>query len=304
MVLTGYLAPEDLEHEVAAELELAGVQISARHERLFLSEDPPIECRWAANTWHDAEWISVTSIGHAARELRAIQRSWATYSPHHAGRSGLITAKLPHISSKPLAIGDLAPTPPLGSWMLLEPTLLLAAPRCSDPFPNGAPRIEEHRVGPPSRAYLKLWEALARARRWPTTGDECLDLGASPGGWTWLAAQTGATVTAIDKAPLADNVAGMRNVHWQQGSAFALEPRDHPTVDWLFSDIICYPGRLLSLVNRWIEAGAARNIVCSIKFQGPTDHGIVAEFAAVPGAEVRHLHNNKHELTFTCLDIA
>ncbi|MEZ5225733.1 MAG: SAM-dependent methyltransferase [Acidimicrobiales bacterium] len=187
--------------------------------------------------------------------------------------------------------------------MLLEPTLLLAAATCSDPFPNGAPRIDEQRVGPPSRAYLKLWEALARARRWPQAGEHCLDLGASPGGWTWLLAQTGAAVTAVDKAPLADDVARHPNVQWVQGSAFALEPRDQPVVDWLFSDIICYPGRLLQLVQRWIDAGAARNIVCTIKFQGATDHGVVADFAAIEGATVRHLHHNKHELTFTLLDI-
>ncbi len=303
MALTGYLAPEDLEDEVTTELALAGVEITARYERLFLSEDPPVESRWAANIWRDPQWIPVNSIGHAARELKARQRSWAAYSPYHGGRSRLITDKLPHVSAKALAVGGLAPTPPLGSWMLLEPTMLLAAADCSDPFPNGAPRIDEQREGPPSRAYLKLWEALARARRWPTEGEQCLDLGASPGGWTWLLAQTGATVMAVDKAPIADNVLDMRNVEWRQGSAFAIEPRHHDVVDWLFSDIICYPGRLLSLVHRWIDAGAARNIVCSIKFQGPTDHGIVADFAAIPGAGVRHLHHNKHELTFTLLDI-
>ena len=29
-----------------------------------------------------------------------------------------------------------------------------------------------------------------------------------------------------------------------------------------------------------------------------TDHAIVREFAAIPGASVLHLHHNKHELTF------
>ncbi len=177
MTLTGYLAPEGLEHELADELSLAGVEISARHDRLFLAEGPPVEARWAANVWRDATWIPIDSIGHAARELKAIQRNWAAYSPYLSGRSRLITEKLPHVSSKPVAIGDLAPTPPLGSWMLVDPSLLLAAADCSDPFPNGVPRIEEDRTGPPSRAYLKLWEALARARRWPQPGEHCLDLG-------------------------------------------------------------------------------------------------------------------------------
>lgn len=302
MTTTGYLAPEGLEHELSEELELAGVAISARHEQLFLSEDPPVTPRWAANVWHDAQWMPITSIGNAAKQLREIQRSWAPYAPYHTGRARLIADKLPPLSTKPLTIGDRAPTPPLGSFFLVDPNLLLVAADCSDPFPNGVPRIDEQRIGPPSRAYRKLWEALVRARRWPTPGEHCLDLGASPGGWTWLAAQTGATVTAVDKAPLADQIDRLSNVTWQEGSAFALDPASHAGADWLFSDIICYPGRLLTLVHRWLDADAARNFVCSIKFQGPTDHGIVNEFAAIPGANVRHLHHNKHELTFTLLD--
>ncbi|MEZ5225734.1 MAG: hypothetical protein R2710_03410 [Acidimicrobiales bacterium] len=67
MVLTGYLAPEGFEHELAGELARAGVRVTARHDRLFLSDDPAIDARWAANTWLDAEWLTVTSIGHAAR---------------------------------------------------------------------------------------------------------------------------------------------------------------------------------------------------------------------------------------------
>lgn len=302
MAFTGYLAPIDLEHELADELAVGGVAVTARHDRLFLSESKPIEARWAANTWHDVQRIPVTSIGHAAKELKAMQRNWSGYAPYHTGRAGLISEKLPFVSAKPIELGGLAPTAPLGSWMLLEPTIMLAARDCSDPFPNGEARIPDLQDGPPSRAYQKLWEALVRARRWPAPGEQCLDLGASPGGWTWVAAQTGAKVTAIDKAPLAGNVDAMPNVTWQQGSAFALEPEGRPPVDWLFSDVICYPGRLLNLVQRWVEAGAARNIVCSIKFQGATDHGIVAEFAAIEGARVRHLHHNKHELTFTLLD--
>ena len=41
-----------------------------------------------------------------------------------------------------------------------------------------------------------------------------------------------------------------------------------------------------------------RNFVCTIKFQGETDHETARAFAAIPGASVLHLHQNKHELTF------
>jgi 23S rRNA (cytidine2498-2'-O)-methyltransferase len=40
-----------------------------------------------------------------------------------------------------------------------------------------------------------------------------------------------------------------------------------------------------------------RNFVCTLKFQGTTDHESAAAFGAIPGARVLHLHYNKHELT-------
>ncbi len=299
MTLTGYLAPVELEHELRDELATAGVTVQSRPvDRLVLSADPPFDSAWAANIWHDVEHIPIRSIGHAAQELRARQRNWAMHAPVHRGRAKLIAEKLPHVSARPVEIGGHAPGAPLGSWTLVEPDLLLAATRCSSPFPNGEARLVEDRTGPPSRAYLKLYEAFVRLRRWPSPGETCLDLGASPGGWTWLLAQTGATVEAVDKAPLDPAVGALANVRWREGSAFAIDPRHHAPVDYLCSDVVCYPQRLLGLVQRWVEAGTARDMICSIKFQGPTDHGIVRDFAAVDGARVLHLHHNKHELTF------
>jgi 23S rRNA (cytidine2498-2'-O)-methyltransferase len=297
--LTGYLAPVDLEHELRDEMTAAGRRVTQRpHGRLVISAEEPIASVWAANVWRDAERIPITSIGHAAKELRERQRNWAMYAPVHGGRAKLIAEKLPAVSAKPVPIGGAVPDAPLGSWTLLEPDLLLAAGDCSSPFPNGEARLVEDRDGPPSRAYLKLYESFVRLRRWPTPSETCLDLGASPGGWTWLLAQTGATVVAIDKAPLAGPVDRLPNVRWRQGSAFALDPRHEAPVDWLCSDIICYPQRLLGLVQRWLDAGTARNLICTIKFQGVTDQGVVREFQAIPGGHVLHLHHNRHELTF------
>ena len=87
-------------------------------------------------------------------------------------------------------------------------------------------------------------------------------------------------------------------VEWRGESAFGLDPASVGPVDWLFSDVICYPARLLRLVERWRASGLVRNFVCTIKFQGETDHETPRAFAAIPGASVLHLHQNKHELTF------
>ncbi len=295
---TAYLAPQGFADQLQEELQLAGVAVVRRHERLFVCDGPAITAAWAANTWHDSIELPVTSIGEAARALRDIQRNWAMYAPLHHRRAALIDGRLPHVSARAIVFPAAAPAAPLGSWTLLAADRLLAAARCSSPFANGEVAFVEDKTGPPNRAYLKLWEALTRLGRWPALGERCLDLGASPGGWTYVLARLGASVIAVDKAPLDPRVAAMANVHWRGESAFAVEPASIGPVDWLFSDIACYPARLLRLVETWRASGLVRNFVCTLKFQGATDQAAASAFAAIPGAQVLHLHHNKHELTF------
>jgi 23S rRNA (cytidine2498-2'-O)-methyltransferase len=293
---TAYLAADGFEPQLGEELGRAGVTPRA-HGRLLIG-DKAVAAAWAANIWHDCVELPVASIGAAAKALRDVQRNWAMYAPLHHRRAALIQERLPHVSAKPIVFPAAAPSAPLGSWTLLAPDRLLMAAQCSSPFPNGEVAFVEDKSGPPNRAYLKLWEALVRLGRWPQPGERCLDLGASPGGWTWVLARLGATVLAVDKAPLDPKVAAMPGVDWRGESAFSLEPESVAAVDWLFSDIVCYPERLLRLVERWRGSGLVKNFVCTIKFQGETDHETAAAFAALPGARVEHLHHNKHELTF------
>jgi 23S rRNA (cytidine2498-2'-O)-methyltransferase len=292
---TAYLAPEGFERELAHEL---GPGDTTRFERLFLAPGPPRPAAWTANVWFDPRRLTIASITDGAKQLRALQRNWAPYDFRLHRRAALIQERLPHVSAKPLRFPSPAPAAPLGSWTLLAPGEILAAPRCASPFPNGEVRFVEDREGPPNRAYLKLWEALTVLGRRPGPGDACLDLGASPGGWTWALAQLGPRVVAVDKAPLAPRVAKLAHVEHRAESAFALEPADLDPVEWLFSDVVCYPERLYRLIDKWLASGRAKNIVCTLKFQGPTDFAAQARFADLPGGRLVHLHHNKHELTW------
>jgi 23S rRNA (cytidine2498-2'-O)-methyltransferase len=302
MIASAYLAAEGFEAELAEELRRAGRRVSAWHGRLALSPDPPGPAAWALDVWTDPREVAAPSVKAAADALRAIQRNWAGYAAAHHRRSALVTERLPPVKARPLAFPEPAPTAHLGAWTLLSPDLLLASPTKTSPFVNGEPAFVEDKEGPPSRAYLKLWEALTRLGRHPLAGETCLDLGASPGGWSWALARLGASVVAVDKAPLDAKVMAMPGVALRQESAFGLDPAKEQPVDWLFSDVICYPARLLGLVRRWMEAGRARHILCTVKFQGETDHDVAAEFAAIPGAVLFHGAHNKHELMFARLD--
>src|SRR5262249_13278786 len=151
----------------------------------------------------------------AARQLRAIQRNWALYSHAFHRRAALIAETLPKVSAKPLRFPDPAPSAPLGSWTLLDPATVLASPRCSSPFPNGEVRFVEDRAAPPSRAYLKLWEAFTLIGTHPAPGELCLDLGSAPGGWDWVLHGLGAPVVSVDKAPLDPRIAALPGIEYR-----------------------------------------------------------------------------------------
>jgi 23S rRNA (cytidine2498-2'-O)-methyltransferase len=294
-VRTAYLAAEGFIEELADELGA----VDNRHGRLLISPRPPRALAWAANVWLDPQEIAIASISDAATKLRAIQRNWVVYAPRLHRRATLVQEQLPKVSAKPLVFGASPPAAALGSWTMLDAGTILAAPQCTSPFPHGEIRFVEDRTGPPSRAYLKLWEALTLIGLRPGPGEICLDLGSSPGGWTWAAQQMGAHVISVDKAPLAAEIARLPGIEQRHESAFGLDPRAIGPIDWLLSDVVCYPPRLLALVERWLAAGTCRRFVCTVKFQGETDHETARRLAAIPGSQLRHLFHNKHELTWT-----
>jgi 23S rRNA (cytidine2498-2'-O)-methyltransferase len=295
---SAYLAAEGYVDELAQELGA----VERVHGRLLVASGPSRPAAWAANVWLDPQEIAVASISDAAAKLRAIQRNWVVYAPVLHRRAVLIQEQLPKVSARPLVFGTPAPAALLGSWTLLDAGTMLAAAHCTSPFPNGEVHFVEDRLGPPSRAYLKLWEALTVIGERPQPGEICVDLGSAPGGWSWALARMGARIVSVDKAPLAADIARLPGIEHRRESAFALDPRALGPVDWLFSDVACYPARLLALVERWLAAGTARRFVCTLKFQGPTDHATAHRFAAIPGSQLRHLFHNKHELTWIKLD--
>jgi 23S rRNA (cytidine2498-2'-O)-methyltransferase len=293
--VTGYLAPEGYLPELLVEL---GDAVLETHGRLVLAKGGPRPAAWVANLWRAPRRLPIASIGDAVRQLRAIQRNWALYSQSHHRRAALIAEQLPKVSAKPLVFGAPAPKAPLGSWTLLDANTLLAAPDCSSPFPNGEVSFVEDREAPPSRAYLKLWELFTLLGQRPNPGERCLDLGSSPGGWTWVLQQSGADVVSVDKAALDPRIAALPRVEVRKESAFGIDPKSVGRIDWFFSDVVCYPERLFRLIERWLAEAECRRFVCSVKFQGSTDHEIARRFAAIPGSRLLHLHNNKHELTW------
>ncbi len=258
---------------------------------------------WTRNVWERPLLIEFSSIGEAARILRSIQRNWAPLPTRLHRRCALIAEKLPPLPLKPKPFPFELPRAPMGAFTLLDEHRMIASPLCSSPFPNGEFEFQEDKEGPPSRAYRKLWEALVLANDRPGPGDRCIDAGASPGGWTWALAGLGAEVLAVDRADLEPRIAALPNVRVMRHDAFTLRPSDLGAVDWLLSDVICYPPALLAWIGQWLDSGLARNFVCTIKMQGAGfDKATTDAFAAIPGSRVIHLWHNRHELTWINLE--
>ncbi|MDX9827226.1 MAG: SAM-dependent methyltransferase [Spirochaetia bacterium] len=302
-----FLAARGFTHHLLDELpdhnRLDGELVSCWKEEASSGEDreeaKPRQAFWTRNVWMKPFLMEFDSISKAAKGLRAVQRNWAAYPTILQRRTALIAEALPPLPLKPKAFPFDLPQSPMGGFTLLGENLLLGSALCSSPFPNGEFSFVEDRLGPPSRAYRKLWEALLTAAALPGPGDFCLDAGASPGGWTWALAKLGTRVLAVDKAPLDASVLEMPGVEYLRHDAFTLKPTDYGPVDWLCSDVICYPKALYEWVFPWMESGLAKNFICTIKMQGPSfDRETTELFARIPGSRVLHLWHNRHELTW------
>jgi 23S rRNA (cytidine2498-2'-O)-methyltransferase len=297
-LLTGYLAPEGFTKDLEAEiLRHHDLKIIKHFERLFLVEGPFQKLCWSQNEWLQPQRADIKSIGDAVKILKAQGKLWAPYFFKLHRRGSLIQDQLPKI--KNIEQKFLAPLPSreLGAWALEDETTLWFSPTTTSPFPCGELEFQENKEAP-SRAYLKLWEFFTRTGHRPQKGEKCLDLGSSPGGWTWVLAELGAEVISVDKAPLDPKLRGRAEIHSLKKDAFALKPADIGPVDWLFSDLICYPERLLALVKEWRQSGLVKNMCCTIKFQGETDFETLQKFSELPDSRILHLCCNKHELTW------
>lgn len=264
---------------------------------------------WACTTLLEPMLIHFDSIGEAATALKEIQRNWAPYQYQHFRRATLIQEKLPYINLKVKKFPVEIPKSPIGIYTLIDEKTILASAKTSSFLPAGKIEFVEDHENPPSRAYLKIQESLTMARilfdvELPNELSCCFEAGACPGGWTWVLVNLGSKVFAVDRAELAPSLMQNQLVKFQAHDAFTLTPEevcktlDCKKLDWVFSDVICYPERLLEWCKKWLDSGLTKNMICTIKMQGDIDYNIVEQFANIPNSRVVHLNYNKHELTW------
>lgn len=273
---------------------------------LILSRSEAREVVWSHNVWTNLQQLMIASVADGAKQLRGLGRKWHRVyaAPEQHRRSILIEEALPRWQ-RPRLEFPVAPAPAdWGSWALVGRDEILCGTKNSSPFLQGVPNFLDpsFEMPPPSQAYRKLWEIFCLLGRWPKADEVCLDLGSAPGGWTWTLLNLGAEVWSVDRGEMDPNLQDFSKYHQFMRDAFRIQRQDLArTPQWIFSDVICYPERLKEFLAVWKDIQPKPNFIFTLKFQGPTDFAILREFQSYPGSFTRHLHANKHEVTWAWL---
>jgi 23S rRNA (cytidine2498-2'-O)-methyltransferase len=216
---------------------------------------PLLEAAGALPGPYSGVWLE-TADTNEAKELSGFCRKFEPHLKKALDQEGLLRPDRPRLPRLHIFFTDSA-TAQVG----------ISQPGNSSNWAMGIPRLKMPREAP-SRSTLKLAEAILemlgeqeRAQLRP--GRRAVDLGASPGGWTWQLVSRGMKVTAVDNGPIDLALMESGLVEHLRTDGFTFRPR-HP-VDWLICDMVDKPARVVDLVARWFERGDCRAAIFNLK---------------------------------------
>ena len=162
----------------------------------------------------------------------------------------------------------------------------------------------------PSRSTLKLAEALLefldekeRAKRL-APGMTAVDLGASPGGWTWQLVQRGLMVTAVDNGAIDPRLLETGQVKHRRDDGFHFRPAD--PADWMVCDMVESPSKIARLAAKWIAEGWCRETIFNLKLpmkkrweETQRCRALIDEALGGGGyfLRLKHLYHDREEVT-------
>ncbi len=144
----------------------------------------------------------------------------------------------------------------------------VADTRDSAPWALGIPRLKLLPEAP-SRSALKLDEALLtlltpeEREALVKPGMRAADLGAAPGGWTWVLTRQHLRVTSIDNGPLRQHVLDTGLVDHLRADGFHWQPE--APLDWMVCDMVEQPRRVAERMATWLREGWCRHAIFNLK---------------------------------------
>jgi 23S rRNA (cytidine2498-2'-O)-methyltransferase len=170
----------------------------------------------------------------------------------------------------------------------------------------GQRRMRDHPRAP-SRSFLKAEEAFAVLGQSPQRGELVVDLGASPGGWSFSAAERGATVCAVDNGPLRAGALEHPHITHIREDAFRYRPPGGRRCDWLLCDLLEDPNRVVEqILLPWLDAGWCRQFVVNLKVGKMDPVELLRRLRAVESTglnqrcehlKIRQLFHDREEIT-------
>ncbi|HSN22196.1 MAG TPA: 23S rRNA (cytidine(2498)-2'-O)-methyltransferase RlmM [Usitatibacter sp.] len=185
----------------------------------------------------------------------------------------------------------------------------VAAVANSSPWPMGIARLRMPSAAP-SRSAVKLAEALLeffddRAReKLFAPGMTAVDLGASPGGWTWQLVQRHMRVVAVDNGAIDPALLESGLVKHRREDGFHFRPSE--PVDWMVCDMVESPSRIARLAARWVGEGWCQGALFNLKLpmkkrweEVERCRGLIDEALGGGGYYLRmkHLSHDREEVT-------
>jgi len=229
-----------------------------------LPEDQP----WRLHLWpgygegragqHRCELIQSALVERLKKRRRALLRTLEESTEPFTAQTSLVQTVLTAADAGLISVS--AAPQPHDLRALISPFIAGEIPHAED-------------KAAPSRAFAKVIESELRLGQRIERGQTCVDLGAAPGSWSYLALQRGAQVIAVDRAPLRDDMMRNPRLRFQSGDAFKFKP-DAP-VDWLLCDIIAAPQRSMDLLLEWLCERRMRRFIVTIKFKGTDEYALL-----------------------------
>jgi len=188
----------------------------------------------------------------------------------------------------------------------------LSYPNNNSPFFMGIPRLR-FPSDAPSRSTLKLEEAFhvfIPKNEWDerlASGMWGVDLGASPGGWTYQLVKRSMFVHAVDNGKMADSLMDTGQVKHHIEDGFKFEP-SRKNVTWIVCDMIEKPSRVAYLMGEWLLRGWAKEAIFNLKLpmKGRYDEvlqdienlkSFLKENNVKFHLQAKHLYHDREEIT-------
>lgn len=171
------------------------------------------------------------------------------------------------------------------------------------PYAGGNPRTKLPKEAP-SRAYLKLEEAVTWSGAPLKSGDVAIEIGSAPGGASYALLQRGLTVVGIDPGEMAPQVKSKQFKHLMMPAAQVRRGELPPSVQWILLDMNVAPVVALNTVERiapWYEESLL-GVILTLKLNSWKNAEDIpkllrrVEKLGMVRIRTRQLANNKQEI--------